>query len=477
VACALLRRDNLTQPCVWHGVLADVLADVLPAAAEDPADADIYSKPAAGSKEVKVELAPVMVSIAKIKALWHEALQTDMGGNVLSALCTRFGPAWRALQEQLDSADRAEYKADRSMLRKKSYESFSTRTVLPTLTLQAEVDVREVVAWLQATEQAHEMLELQISRSAVVMEPLRQDIGTPQLFTDMCRSMGMPGVSGREVLPLCRSAMLHAHLSADMPCPVEVLEKFCMDRVLLPGTGSKARPMLMSLLRPKQHEQEQLLKVLSNRGEYGEAPAAGEGKNSYNDGDEKDRDSDTNFVRTHAPPAKHLLVLLSKIPRSSSGTVSVAALVDGMREQYAHLDEQFITSLTGFWVRGEMSAREATVAPEVVHAFFCPGGLFSVRVRTPMNFGFKIGRPLKPTDPTEVVYQATIKQMFARLKTLPSVSRNSRVPGDVKLYADAEMRRLIPRSKTVFVGNQVCNTHVLCVCCLCCMEYALSPPI
>ena len=40
VACALLRRDNVSQPCVWRGVLADAL----PATVEAPVDAEMLTK-------------------------------------------------------------------------------------------------------------------------------------------------------------------------------------------------------------------------------------------------------------------------------------------------------------------------------------------------------------------------------------------------------------------------------------------------
>jgi len=449
ISCALLRRDSIAQPCTWVGVFADTL----PAAAEDAADGDFYSKVAT---QERAPLLPVMCSISNIRTMWMQALQTPIHGNVLAALCLRFGPAWAALQEQLQRADNAENKSDRATLRKKSYDAFSSCSVLPSLSVAAEVDMRAVVAWMQARERALEVLELQVSRSALVMEPMRQEIGTLQLFGDMCRSLGMPGLTGKEVLPLCCSAMLHAHLSADMPCPVEVLEKFCMDRALQQASGSEVRPMLMSLLRPKQYEHEQLLRVLSNQGEYRHTPSAEDPARHHAEDEAKsEHGSDTEFVRVHAPPAKHLLVLLNQLPRGSGGAVSVLRLRESMREQYAHLDAEFLTQLTGFWCRGGDTGEDATLSADVVHAFFCPGGLFGVRVRTPMNFGFKIGRPLKPTDPTEVVYQATIKQMFARLKTFSSLKYGSRVPGDVKLYADAEMRRLIPRSKTIAVGNQV----------------------
>ena len=247
ISCALLRRDNISQPCKWHGVFADALS----AATEEATD--LYST--AAPKEVAA-LLPVMCSISKIKTLWTQSLQTAINGAVLAALCLRFGPAWGALQAQLQHADSSEFKADRAMLRKKSYDAFSARTARPTLSLSAELDLRAVLGWMRRSEQALEVLELQVSRSALVMEPLRQKIGTPQLFGDLCRSLGMPGVSGTEVLPLCCSAMLHARLSADMPCPVEVLEKYCRDRALLASAGSKVRPMLMSLLLPKQHVQE-----------------------------------------------------------------------------------------------------------------------------------------------------------------------------------------------------------------------------
>ena len=447
ISTTLLRRDAISQPCLWHSILDDLLPSIM----EPSLDTSLYDKDTKSADSGFS--APVMCSIQKIRDLWKDSMQLDINGSALAALCVRFGPPWYMLQNQLLSTETVESKSDRNVLKKKAYESFTSRTIVPTMSLQAQLDVISLANWLRTTEIKLEIIELQISRSALVMEPLRQEIGAPQLLGDICKSLGMPSVHGTELLALCRSAMLHARLSADMPCPVEVLEKYCMDRTQNKDAASKVRPMLMSLLRPKQHELEQMQRVLSNKGEYtNEIQQSGDStraEDAISNGG-----SDVDFVRTHAPPACHLLVILQKLPRNSAGLVPNAALLKEMKSQYLHLDAEFLKTLTSCWARGD-AEEDRTVSAESISAFFCPGGLFSVRIRTPMNFGFKIGRPLKPTDPTEVIYQATIKQMFARLKTFSSLKYSSRVPTDVKLYADAERRRLIPRSKTVFVGNQV----------------------
>ena len=58
----------------------------------------------------------------------------------------------------------------------------------------------------------------------------------------------MPAVSGKQVLPLCGSAMILASLQPDLPCPIEILSAYCQARASRPCVpGSAGKSSLVSV--------------------------------------------------------------------------------------------------------------------------------------------------------------------------------------------------------------------------------------
>ena len=156
---------------------------------------------------------------------------------------------------------------DRSRKRREAYRAFSLKRVLPHLTRVSIIDMREVVAYLSYYEMIHEILEIQISRARTLLDDKRSNFATPEHLTELSESLGMTGLTGKMIMPLCVSALEYAGMRHDAPCPIDTLEKYCIGRASR-GAGlgghkqSHIRAMLMTLFKPKQFERDQLRAIL-----------------------------------------------------------------------------------------------------------------------------------------------------------------------------------------------------------------------
>ena len=434
LASIFLLRSHVEQDCIWTSVLADFLND-------DNSDAD--------EEEDGAEKPTKTMKVSELRDLWTK--QNDGNpphGPAIAAACLRFGPAYSQLRQQLKEVNESGVKTERSRKRRNVYKTFNMQNVLPTLTIETHIDVTEMIGYLRHTELMYEIVEIQISRASRLLEGKRSEFVTAEFLMQLASQLGMSGLSGKLTMPLCASALSYAGLHKEVPCPVEALERYCIDRagrcVRADQRESKIRSLLMTLFKPKQFEREQLTKLLSK---------SGQGMTGIKIDEAQDRDGGARVAHSlkRQVRAKHVMVLLRSMPKTSGdGLVSQYALVSAMEKQYPHLPGSFIALLCNVWFRPE----DVLVDPDVVRRFFFPAQGFTVRVRLPVGGGFRISGKLAPTDSTTKIYRATVKQMFAKLRQINS---ESRVPPDVKLFTDEHHTTLIPNKTSVCVCNEIDN--------------------
>lgn len=453
IGATFFLRDHIERDCAWR----DALLEFIPDEDEDEEDED-------GEVSAPSKRKAKTMTIQDLKELW--AKRNDgkaMHGNVLAAVCVRFGPSYNRLSEQLDIVNDSEPKGERSRKRREVYKAFNLANVLPNLTKTSVIDMSEVVAYLTHYEMVHEIVEIQISRARTLLEGKRTEFATPEYLTELSSSLGMTGLSGKMIIPLCISALEYAGMHRDAPCPIETLEKYCIGRAAR-GVGGKnqkqshIRPMLMSLFKPKQFERDQLSAILMKDGRpKGHISAIADmGVGVGADGEARHESVEASRARALQSQikAKHIMVLVRSLPTTQSeGLISVVKLKAAMTKQYAHLSQYFIDMLCSLWFK----PTDSLGSPGAIHSFFFPSTGFTVRVRLPMGGGFRISGKLGPTDVTAKIYKATIKQMFNKLKTMRTVGADSRVPGDVKLFSDEQHTLLIPDSAKACVGNEIDN--------------------
>ena len=442
IACILLRRNNPSQPALWHSFVGDLVpADAVHTASEGR----IYGDNSSSSTESydengevtdkKVEpIVPVVRTIEELKALWKQQHEKPLRADVLSAICMRFGPAYIDLQNKIKVATESEFKSDRSMLRKAAYDAFNAKHIIPTLSLNTTIDIRFIVNWLKETEMTLELIELQIARSNHILEKtmselVKDNIGSSDVFTEICKKIGIPGIHGKLVRALCGSAMIKAGLSPDMPCPIEILQSYCIYRSQMSPTSTadnddnnnhnegascasifSTKSQLNALLRPKSFEATRLQEVLM------------EGSNTVNRGtnDNNDEDILIDDVRSRAPMIKHILSIIKDMKKNSNGKVSKKVLKNEIVKYYKHFSHEFVEILLKLWYNNNnyYDDHNIMISTDVIETFICPNEkkMMAIRIRTPMQFSFKVH--CKCVYPTEIIYQTTIKSIFAKLKTL-----------------------------------------------------------
>ena len=132
-----LRRDAVDRACVWRSIFdADLIDEDEDENEEDDNEDGIDSE----------------LTIDEIMKTWSRKEGKEMNGAVASALCVRFGPPYTALQELLFQADDHEDKGARNYDRKAAFNAFTRATILPKLSKNVSISIKEVAKFMKHQE-------------------------------------------------------------------------------------------------------------------------------------------------------------------------------------------------------------------------------------------------------------------------------------------------------------------------------------
>ena len=106
----LLRREGLERGCTWREVFSSLEIDLDSLKSDSKGEEKENSYNPADLMDIDVQkeeeeegYTPFNVTILQIKTMYKDAIGKPMGGNALSAICLRFGPAFAILTEALES--------------------------------------------------------------------------------------------------------------------------------------------------------------------------------------------------------------------------------------------------------------------------------------------------------------------------------------------------------------------------------------
>ncbi len=394
------RRDTVDQAVYWKSVLPKICSwngDENNSNNDDTDDSNNNTR---------------FLSIKSLGEIWSTQY-SKLSGSVIAALCVRFSDIYSELQNELyliqESKSSDNVKKDRT---KRLLQDFTIHKFQSKIVLDCLIDMHELLAFVSKKEMEMEVIEVQVSRAEHVLEPLSNEKISTELILGLFARLGLPGAGEELYGALIRSAMMCEGLDADVECTIGIILSYCIARV----TSGKHYmfPIIFTIVNPNSNDNED---DESHNGNIGK---------------------DNRFIK----PIKHILSLFSSLKQISDGKVSTSSLASTITLHYQTiLSNDQINTMCHLWSRG---VNGTYTHYDDLEIFFCPYG-YNLTVKTQMGSYRLLGK-VKPCDTLSVVYGLISKNLFFKLTQQHCADRNLRVPSDLQLFNDSNLRNFIPNS-------------------------------
>lgn len=377
-----------------------------------------------------------LIDIKSMGDTWKLKFGAPLPGEVLSALCVRFGPPNESLQSRLDSAtDRNLTATDRNYLINNAWEEFSGIMAKSVCHLTCKINVRSLAKYCRNKEAELNVAEYQISRSEEVMKDImNEDASNSEVLKALFSRLGLPGTSIDLFPALIASAKMCEGVTTKGGCNFACLFNYSAHRAAREDNNI-AKDYIESILNVRISAPE------AEEDDEDEAEVWDE--DAKVDAGEKKMKKKRN---KRSARAKHVIEFFSYLVANSSGAVNAndleRRLVDNSKSYNLNQDPLYIKALTRMWSR----TRDSWIQSDDVENFISPQG-YTLRIKMPVG-SFNSRGKLRPRSSTDELYALASKQLFFKIRQLKFSDPNLRVPSDIKIYSDPERKIFVPSSKS-----------------------------